>query len=234
MTASVRIESTCKLNCPVPDTLILWTVPVQALALTLLESQTCYSAWITQIMMMPSFSYPRLFFIKVWNYLILVEVFPMLTLMHCMVILLRLIRVVFKSKTISLWQWQSAFALFEAIGELQRKTLHQSHAAVFSWNPRTRGQFLQAKSWVPSSLLRHCPHRLGSVTGTFYKGEVGIPCGGWCNGADFTEISKFPEILGELSMHKQCGLFFALAGSCKCCFSKRLMILAATYWNNKT
>ena len=35
-------------------------------------------------------------------------------------------------------------------------------------------------------------------------GEVGIPCRGWCNGADFTEISKFPEILGELSMRKQC------------------------------
>ena len=43
-----------------------------------------------------------------------------------------------------------------------------------------------------------------SGTGTFYTGEVGIPCGGWCNGADFMEISKFPEILGELSMRKQC------------------------------
>ena len=42
-------------------------------------------------------------------------------------------------------------------------------------------------------------------------GEVGIPCRGWCNGADFTEISKFPEILGELSMRKQCvpGSFFS-------------------------
>ena len=57
---------------------------------------------------------------------------------------------------------------------------------------------------MPSSLLRHRPHRAWSGTGTFYAGEVGILCGGWCNGADFTEISKFPEILGELSMRKQC------------------------------
>ena len=50
-------------------------------------------------------------------------------------------------------------ASFKAIGELQRKRMRQSRAAVFSWNTRTRGQFLQAKSWVPSSLLRHRPHR---------------------------------------------------------------------------
>ena len=54
---------------------------------------------------------------------------------------------------------------------------------------------------MPSSLLRHRPHRAWSGTGTFYAGEVSIPCGGWCNGADFTEISKFPEILG---MREQC------------------------------
>ena len=103
-------------------------------------------------------------------------------------------------------------ASFEAIGELQRKRLRQSRAAVFCWNPQTGGHFLQAKSGVPSSLLRHRPHRAWSGTGTFYMGEVGIPCGGWCNGADFTEISKFPEILGELSMRKQCvpGSFFSV------------------------
>jgi len=56
---------------------------------------------------------------------------------------------------------------FEAIGELQRKRLRQSRAAVFSWNPWTRGQFLQAKSWVPSSLLRHRPYRASLGTGTF-------------------------------------------------------------------
>ena len=122
------------------------------------------------------------------------------------ILLLRLIRAVFKSKTISLRRWQ-----FEAIGELQRKRLRQSRAPVFSWIPQTRGQFLQAKSWVPLSLLRHRPHRAWSGIGTCYTGEVGIPCGGWCNGADFTEISKFPEILGELSMCKQCvpGSFFS-------------------------
>ena len=37
-------------------------------------------------------------------------------------------------------------ASFEAIGELQRKRLRQSRAAVFGWNPQTRGQFLHAKS----------------------------------------------------------------------------------------
>ena len=116
----------------------------------------------------------------------------------------------FKSKTLSLRRWVCT-ASFEVIGELQRKRLRQSHAAVFSWNPLTRGQFLQAKDWVSSSLLRHRPHTAWSGTGTFYMGEVGIPCGSWCNGADFTEISKFPEILGELSMHKQCvsGSFFS-------------------------
>ena len=95
-------------------------------------------------------------------------------------------------------------ALFEAIGELQRKRLHQSHAAAFSWNGRMHGQFLQAKSWVPSSLFRHCSHREWSMAGIFHTGEVSTPCRGQCNGADFTEISKFPEILGQLSMRKQC------------------------------
>ena len=37
-------------------------------------------------------------------------------------------------------------ASFEAIGKLQRKRLGQSRATVFSWNPRMREQFLQAKS----------------------------------------------------------------------------------------
>ena len=89
-------------------------------------------------------------------------------------------------------------ASFEAIGELQRKRLRQSRAAVFSWIMES------TNAWTIPALLRHLPHRAWSGTGTFYAGEVGIPCGGWCNGADFTEISKFPEILGELSMRKQC------------------------------
>ena len=42
---------------------------------------------------------------------------------------------------------------------------------------------------------------LNVLTESMYTGEVSIPCGGWCNGADFTEISKFPEIL---SMRKPC------------------------------
>ena len=35
-------------------------------------------------------------------------------------------------------------------------------------------------------------HRALSVTRIFYAGEVGIPCGGWCNEADFTEIPRNP------------------------------------------
>ena len=102
-------------------------------------------------------------------------------------------------------------ASFEAIGALQRKRLCQSHAVVFSWNAQTRGQSLQAKNWVPSSLPRHHPHRVWSVTGILYTGEVCMPCGGYCNRADFTELSKFPDILGELSMHERCvpGSFFS-------------------------
>ena len=49
-------------------------------------------------------------------------------------------------------------ASFEAISELQRKRLLQSCVTSFSWIGRTRGQFLQVKSWVPWSLLHHCLH----------------------------------------------------------------------------
>ena len=46
-------------------------------------------------------------------------------------------------------------ASFEVIGELQRERLHHSRAAAFSWSGQTRGQLLQAKSRVPSSLPHH-------------------------------------------------------------------------------
>ena len=36
-------------------------------------------------------------------------------------------------------------ASFKAIDELQKKRLHQSCTAAFSWNGPTRGPFLQAK-----------------------------------------------------------------------------------------
>ena len=49
-------------------------------------------------------------------------------------------------------------ASFEVIGELQRERLRQSRAKAFSWNGQTRGQFLQAKSQVPSLLSHHLPH----------------------------------------------------------------------------
>ena len=42
------------------------------------------------------------------------------------------------------------------------------------------------------------------MAGIFYTREVGLPHGGLCNGAGFKGISKFPEILGKLSMRKQC------------------------------
>ena len=51
-------------------------------------------------------------------------------------------------------------ASFEAISELQRERLRQSHAKAFSWNGRTRGQFLQVKSQVLSSLPHHRPHTM--------------------------------------------------------------------------
>ena len=64
------------------------------------------------------------------------------------------------------------------------------------------GQFLQVKSWAPLSLPRHRPHRAWSAADIFHVGEVIMPCRGYHNGADFTEVSKIPEILGELSMCK--------------------------------
>ena len=68
-------------------------------------------------------------------------------------------------------------ASFKVIGELQREKLHHSRAAAFSWNGRTRGQLLPAKSWVPLSLPRHRLQRAWSVAGIFYQ-EVGVPRGG--------------------------------------------------------
>ena len=76
---------------------------------------------------------------------------------------------------------------------------HMPHACSVSWNGRMREQFLQVKSLVPSSLLRSQPHRAWSVAGAFYMRHVSQ-----CKRTDFTEISKFPEIPGELSLHKQC------------------------------
>ena len=66
-------------------------------------------------------------------------------------------------------------APFKVIGELQREKLRQSCAIAFSWNGRTRGQFLQAKSWIPSLLPHHRLHRVWWVAGLFYTGEVGLP-----------------------------------------------------------
>ena len=49
-------------------------------------------------------------------------------------------------------------ASFGVIGELHRERLRQSCAKAFSWNGQMRGQFLKAKSRVPSSFPRHRPH----------------------------------------------------------------------------
>ena len=57
--------------------------------------------------------------------------------------------------------------LFGAISELQREKLCQSRAATLNWNGQTHGQSLQAKSWVPSSLPCHHPHRAWSVAAIF-------------------------------------------------------------------
>ena len=58
-------------------------------------------------------------------------------------------------------------ASFQVIGELQKEGLCQSCAEAFSWNGRTRRQFLQAESRVPLSLPHHCPHKMWSVPGIF-------------------------------------------------------------------
>ena len=97
--------------------------------------------------------------------------------------LLLMIQLSFSTSTWTVWKRESTPSLewnlvsFEVIGELQRHCV--SHVLqCFSWNAQMGAQFLQAKSWVPLSFLRHCPHRAWSVTGIFYTGEVGIPCGG--------------------------------------------------------
>ena len=48
------------------------------------------------------------------------------------------------------------------------------------------------------ALPRHSPCRAWLVAGIFHPGEIGMPCGGWYNEADFTETSNFPEILGKV------------------------------------
>ena len=80
----------------------------------------------------------------------------------------------------------------------------KEEAAVFSWNAQTRGQFLQTKSWVPFSLLRHRPHGAWSVTAIFYTEKSAYLTEVSVTEQILRKISKFPEILGELSMRKQC------------------------------
>ena len=101
------------------------------------------------------------------------------------------------------------FASLEAIGELQREKLRQSHAAVFRWNERIISTSEELSAFVT---LLSSSAQSGSVVGIFHMEEAGMPCGGQCNRADFVKISKFPEILGELSMRKQCvpGSFFSV------------------------
>ena len=89
-------------------------------------------------------------------------------------------------------------------GELQRERLRQSRAKALSWNRRMRGQFLQAKSQVASSLHRHRPHTVESVAGSFYTREVCVLAEVSVTEQILEEISKFTKILGKLSMCKQC------------------------------
>ena len=63
------------------------------------------------------------------------------------------------------------FVLFEAIGELQREKLCQSHAAVFRWNERTISTSEELSAFVtPLSSSTQS----GSVVGIFHM-EVGMP-----------------------------------------------------------
>jgi len=75
------------------------------------------------------------------------------------------------------------FASFEAIGELQREKLCQSHAAVFRWNERTISTSKELSAFVT-------PHRAGQCI--FHMEEVGQ-----CNRADFMEISNSQKSWGN-------------------------------------
>ena len=98
--------------------------------------------------------------------------------LHCMVILpVGHIRAVLQSKTTASTA-TVCIASFDVIGELQSERLRHSRAAAFTQNGWTRGQLLQAKNWVPSSLPHHRLQRARSVADIFYTGEVNVPRGG--------------------------------------------------------
>ena len=120
------------------------------------------------------------------------------------ILLLRLIRAVFKLKTISLRRWQSALLRSKRSVNFKGKDcvshvlqcLAGFHERVD--NSCTRRAECPRRSFV----IVHTEHGQGQAPfmreKSAYLAEVGV------TEADFTEISKFPEILGELSMRKQC------------------------------
>ena len=61
----------------------------------------------------------------------------------------------------------------------------------------------QRAEYLRRSLVIICRER-GQWQASFFTGEVGVLRQVQCKGADFTGISKFPEILGKLTMRKQC------------------------------
>ena len=97
--------------------------------------------------------------------------------LHYLVILaVGYIQLVFKSKTISLWWKLSALLCSRQLVNFKGWTLVA--CCSFSWNGNMHGQFLQVKSWIPSLFSHHCLHRMWSMEGIFYTGEVGLPCRG--------------------------------------------------------
>ena len=107
------------------------------------------------------------------------------------VLLLKLTRAVFKSKNNIASTVTVSIASFEAIGELQRKRLRQSRAQCLAGIHERVDNFCKRRAEYPrrSFIILHTEHGQAQA---LYTGKVGIPCGGWCNGVDFTGISKFP------------------------------------------
>ena len=104
---------------------------------------------------------------------------------------------ILESKTIIALTVTVCIASLEVISELQRERLRQSRAKAFSWNGQTHGQFLQAKSRIPSLLPHHPPHTVQSVAGSFYTREVGVLAEVSVTEQVLREISKSPEIPGK-------------------------------------
>ena len=82
---------------------------------------------------------------------------------------------------------------------------------VLQWNTRMHGQFLQTKSWVPSLSFVIVYTERGQWHASFIREKLAYLAEVSVMEQISRKISKFPEILEELSMRKQCvpGSFFS-------------------------